>query len=153
MNAKIRDERLFVYDAYIRITYEAVKVSVDCVGWSKSGKTEGGEGGEDSPWFQWWSTERSLIWYAAFKAWMVKSIFVPFYINVRHKWYCFSWETVTSNTKGYVRSYFRYAIFLRGLGGGGWGWERGGRGQAYRISNKNVCRKYEVKKAKLLDMV
>ena len=49
MNAKIRDERLFVYDAYIRITYEAVKVSVDCVAWSKSGKVEGGEGGEDSP--------------------------------------------------------------------------------------------------------
>ena len=49
MNAKIRDDRLFVYDAYIRITYEAVKVSEDCVAWSKSGKAEGGEGREDAP--------------------------------------------------------------------------------------------------------
>ena len=104
----------------------------------KSGKTEGGEEGDDSPWFQWWSTERSLIWYAVFKAWMVKSILLPFYTNVRHKWYCFSWETVTSNTKGYVRSCFRYAIFLRGLGGGGGGGgvgkeEGAGRHIAYQI--------------------
>ena len=53
MNAKIRDERLFVYDAYIWITYEAVKVSVDCVAWSESGKAEGGEGEKDSPRLQW----------------------------------------------------------------------------------------------------